>query len=143
MVTSANGTGLSVSGQGKASATVTNVKIVGNDNGSGDKGTGVVMMGDGEVMLMGTTVESFSTGVEMKSGTSGTVTVTGGTKIVTTVENGVGIKVEGGTLKINGESTIEAKGTHGVGIKVEGTGKANVNMMGGRLWEMRVGVVGG
>ncbi|OPB30089.1 hypothetical protein BWD121_011350 [Bartonella sp. WD12.1] len=128
-VTSTNGgTGLSVSGQGKASATVTNVKIVGNE-----KGQGVVMMGTGTVELNKVEVESFLTGVEMKSGTSGTVTVTGGTKIVTTVENGVGIKVEGGTLKINGESTIEAKGTHGVGIKVEGTGKANVNMMGGKI----------
>ncbi|OPB29085.1 hypothetical protein BWD121_000900 [Bartonella sp. WD12.1] len=133
VVTSANGgTGLSVGGTGKASATVTNVKIVGKGDGSGDKGTGVVMMGDGEVMLMGTTVESFLTGVEMKSGTSGTVTVTGGTKIVTTVENGVGIKVEGGTLKINGESTIEAKGQKAVGIKIT-EGNGSVTMMGGKI----------
>ncbi|OPB29076.1 hypothetical protein BWD121_000810 [Bartonella sp. WD12.1] len=126
-VTSTNGgTGLSVSGQGKAE--VTSVKIVGNE-----KGQGVVMMGEGEVTLMGTTVESFSTGVEIKSGTSGTVTLTGGSMIKAAGDGGVGIKVEGGTLKINGESTIEAKGTHGVGIKIMETGKANVTVMGGKI----------
>ncbi|OPB29082.1 hypothetical protein BWD121_000870 [Bartonella sp. WD12.1] len=128
-VTSTNGgTGLSVGGTG--SAIMMGGMIVGK---GGETSKGVVMMGEGEVTLMGTTVESFLTGVEIKSGTSGTVTLTGGSKIVTTVENGVGVSVAGGTLKIEGSSTIEAKGTHGVGIKVEGTGKANVNMMGGKI----------
>ncbi|OPB29068.1 hypothetical protein BWD121_000730 [Bartonella sp. WD12.1] len=117
-----NGVGLNVSGKG--SATVTNVKIVGNE-----KGQGVVMMGEGEVTLMGTTVESFSTGVSVSDGT----VKINGESMIKAAGDGVGIKVEGGTLKINGESTIEAKGKDGVGIKVEGTGKANVNMMGGKI----------
>ncbi|OPB29079.1 copper-binding protein (NosD) [Bartonella sp. WD12.1] len=129
-VTSANGTGLSVSGQGKASATVTNVKIVGKGDGSGDKGTGVVMMGDGEVTLMGTTVESFLTGVSVSDGT---VKINGESTIKAKGTHGVGIKVEGGTLKIEGSSTIEAKGTHGVGIRVEEKGSASVTVMGGKI----------
>ncbi|OPB29089.1 hypothetical protein BWD121_000940 [Bartonella sp. WD12.1] len=118
-------------GEGKASATVMNVKIVGK---GGETSKGVVMIGEGTVELNKVTVESFSTGVEIKSGTSGTVTLTGGSKIVTTVENGVGIKIEGGSgkLEIFGESTIEAKGQKAVGIKIT-EGNGSVTMMGGKI----------
>ncbi|OPB29071.1 hypothetical protein [Bartonella sp. WD12.1] len=133
VVTSANGgTGLSVSGQGKAE--VTSVKIVGNE-----KGQGVVMMGEGEVTLMGTTVESFLTGVSVSDGT----VKINGESMIKAAGDGVGIKVEGtGKAEVIG-ATIEAKGDRAVGIKVEGQGKANVTVMGGRLWERGMGVVRG
>ncbi|OPB29077.1 hypothetical protein BWD121_000820 [Bartonella sp. WD12.1] len=127
-VTSTNGgTGLSVGGTG--SAIMMGGMIVGK---GGETSKGVVMMGTGTVELNKVEVESFLTGVEIKSGTSGTVTLTGGSMIKAAGDGGVGIKVEGGTLKINGESTIEAKGTHGVGIKImEGNG--SVTMVGGKI----------
>ncbi|OPB29065.1 hypothetical protein BWD121_000700 [Bartonella sp. WD12.1] len=116
-------TGAQVSGQGKAE--VTSVKIVGNE-----KGQGVVMMGEGEVTLMGTTVESFLTGVSVSDGT---VKINGESTIKAEGDDGVGIKItEKGKAEVIG-ATIEAKGDRAVGIKVEGQGKANVNMMGGKI----------
>ncbi|OPB30018.1 outer membrane autotransporter barrel domain-containing protein [Bartonella sp. WD12.1] len=123
-----NGVGLNVSGKG--SATVTNVKIVGKGDGSGDKGTGVVMMGTGTVELNKVEVESFLTGVSVSDGT---VKINGESTITAEGDNGVGVRItETGKAEVIG-ATIEAKGQKAVGIKVEGQGKANVTVMGGKI----------
>ncbi|MGL2349640.1 hypothetical protein ACOWKN_06080, partial [Helicobacter pylori] len=156
------GTGIKMEGDGRANATVMNMTIQGSGGTGAEVKNGTltvnmvtmtnmqtgVKVTNGFANVMNTTIQGSGgtgTGVEMSG--NGTVTLSGGVKVMgfetgmkvtgsgmrNTVTGGViqgskiGVEVsESGVLTVNGEATIVVTESNGVGLKVTGNGRANV-----------------